>query len=263
MLKKIFFHRLVISFLIILLFVFLNSQGWLRTVKDFFWHFSQPSQEIIYQFSLKATNWLKAFSSAEKLREENHRLVKENERLAGESALLEEEMRENKFLRQQLSLENELPVDLILAHIFARDSQSGRHFFINQGSRQGIQEKDIVITAGNLLVGQVVETTASFSKIRLIVDSSSRINGLIQETRVSGLVRGDQELGLVIDLLPSTEEIQTDQSVITSGLAGFFPTGLLIGRIKEVISNQVQTCQLAKIEAAVDFNKLEQVFVLK
>jgi len=102
----------------------------------------------------------------------------------------------------------------------------------------------------------------SFSKIQSIIDSNSRVNALIQGSEINGLIKGGQENDLVIDLLPQGEFIEQGQLVVTSGLSGFFPNGLLIGKIEKVISSDVQISQMAKIESAVDFDKLEKVFVI-
>ena len=80
---------------------------------------------------------------------------------------------------------------------------------------------------------------------------------------MTGLVRGDDGLNLTIDLLPQGKTIEQGETIITSGLAGFFPPGLLIGQIEKIISSEVQTSQTAKIKPAVDFTSLEQVFVIK
>ncbi len=262
--KKFFRHPFILSLLIIAVFIFLNSQGWLKIPQDIFFQLTAPGQKIIHQFSLKFNSLISFLSSINNLNQENIKLNQENQELLDEISQLKEMAQENEFLRQQIGLASSEPRQLILANIIGQDSSGlGKYFLINKGAKDGVKEKAAVISAGNLLLGQVIETTNSFSKIQLITDPNSRINALIQESRITGLVRGGRGLNLTIDLLPQGKTIEQGQTIITSGLAGFFPPGLLIGQIERVISSQVQISQTAKIKPVVDFNKLEKVFVIK
>ena len=122
-----------------------------------------------------------------------------------------------------------------------------------------------MIAAGNLLVGRIVEVADSFAKVQSIIDSSSRVNALISAkdgSEITGLVKGDQGLNLIIDLLPQGETIEQGQLIVTSGLTGLFPAGLLIGQIEKVISSDVQISQMAELKPAVDFENLRKVFII-
>jgi len=119
-----------------------------------------------------------------------------------------------------------------------------------------------VIVSGNLLVGQAIEVFDSFSRIQLIIDPNSLVNARIQDSKIMGLIKGGQELDLVFDLLPQGKNIEVDSAVVTSGLSGLFPAGLLIGQIEKVISSEAQISQIAKVKPVVDFYKLDKVFVI-
>ncbi len=262
--KKFFRHPFILSLLVIAVFIFLNNQGWLKIPQDILFQLTAPGQKIIRQFSLKFNSLIDFLSSIYKLNQKNIKLKQENQELLDKISRLKEIERENEFLRQQIGLPIPEPRQLILANIIGQGTSGlGKYFLIDKGAKNGIKEKAAVISAGNLLVGQVVETANSFSKIQLITDSNSRINALIQESRITGLVRGGRGLSLTIDLLPQGKTIEQGQIIVTSGLAGFFPAGLLIGQIERVISSQVEISQTAKVKPAVDFNKLERVFVVK
>jgi rod shape-determining protein MreC len=262
--KKFFSHPFILSWLIIVGLIFLNSQGWLNPIKDIFYSSTKPAQEIFYQFSHQINKLVVFISSINQLEQENIELRKENQELLARVAQLQEMERENQFLHQQIGLSDSEPKELILARVIGQEASGlGRYFLINKGKKDGVKEKAIVITAGNLLVGRVTEVASSFSKVQLIIDANSRVNALIQESGMTGLVKGDQGLSLVIDLLPQGEVIEKGQTVVSSGRAGLFPAGLLIGQIQRVISSDVQISQIAKVKPAVDFNELERVFVIK
>jgi rod shape-determining protein MreC len=262
--KKFFHHPFILSLIIIIGLIFLNSQGWLKVPQDIFFRLVAAGQGITYQFSLKTNSLISFFASINKLDQENIELKKENEELLSQLVQLKEAARENEFLRQQIGLSSPEPEQLILANIISQSSSNfEKCFLINRGKKDGIKEKATVITAGNFLVGRVIEVFNSFSKVRLIIDPNSRVNVLIQESGVTGLVKSSQGLNLIVDLVPQEESIKEGQTIITSGLAGIFPPGLLIGQISQVVSIDVQVFQEAKVKPAVDFKKLEKVFVIK
>ncbi len=102
----------------------------------------------------------------------------------------------------------------------------------------------------------------SSSKVRLITDVNSRVNASLQESGTTGLVQGDL-FGLTIDLISQGENIGDREMVITSGLAGVFHAGLLIGIIEKITSTDAQVFQKAKVDSAANFRALEKVFVIR
>jgi len=261
--KKIFTHPFVLSLLIILGLILFNNLGWLNPIKNIFYSLIIPEEKIFYQVSGQINKAINFISSINQLDRENERLRQENQGLLEQIVQLQEVSRENEFLKKQIGLSEPEPKELVLANIVGQDSSNlRRYFLINKGTKHGVKEKAAVITAGNLLVGRVTEAADSFAKVQLVIDSSSRVNALIQESGITGLVKGEQG-NLIIDLLPQSEIIEEEQTVVTSGLAGEFPSGLLIGRVEKIISSDVQISQMARIRPVVDFNNLSRVFVIR
>ncbi len=262
--KKFFTHPLILSLILVVILVFFNGQGWLDAPKNAFFRLTRPFQETTYRFTQKINNLAGVFATTAHINRENISLKKESTELLGEIARLKEVIRENEFLRQQLGLPLPKNKKLILANIIGQDLFGlNRYFLIDKGREDGIREKSVVITAGNILVGRVVETLDSFSKVRLISDPDSRVNALIQDSEVTGMVKSNHKLDLVIDLLPQGEAIRENAMVVTSGLTGLFPAGLLIGQIQMVVSSDAQISQTAKIKPAADFANLKKVFVIR
>lgn len=261
--KKFFSHPFILSLLIIFFLILLNQQGFLNPVKNLFYSIITPGEKISYQISFKINELINFLVSINSLEEQNNQLKQENERLLGELSQLKEVSRENELLRQQIGVSEVKTRNLVMANIVGSDTLDlRRYFLINKGTDEGIKKGAAVIAAGDLLVGQIVEVNKTFSKVQAIVDPNSRINALIQETSITGLVRGEQGKSLVIDLLPQDKDIEQGQTIVSSGLAGFLPSGLLIGQIRQVISSDVQISQMAKIKPAVNFDSLQKVFVI-
>ena len=149
-----------------------------------------------------------------------------------------------------------------MADVIGGDSSGiGKYILINKGEKDGIDLKSAVILSDNFLIGQVIETGDSFSKVRLITDNNSRINVVLRDLKAQGIL--EMENGnLVVKFIPQGENIEKGQMVFTSGLAEVFPSGILIGRISGVISSDASISQKAEIELAADFKYLNRVFVI-
>ncbi len=262
--KKILSHPFILSLLIITGLIFFNSQGWLKIPQDIFFKLTGFGQKTGYQLSLKTNNLVNFLTSINKFNQENIQLTKENEELLSQLVQLKEVARENEFLRQQMDLVSVESPQLILANVIGQNlSNFEKCLLINRGAKDGVEENAVVIIAENFLIGQVIELGNSFAKVQLITDPNSRVNALIQESGVAGLVKSNQGLNLTVDLIPQGETIREGQTVVTSGLAGIFPSGLLIGQISQVISIDVQVFQEVRIKPVVDFKRLDKVFVIK
>src|SRR5207245_2213001 len=112
------------------------------------------------------------------------------------------------------------------------------------------------------LVGQVIEVTPNTSKVLLITDVSSSVDALVQSNRAKGVVNGSRTANLTMTYIPQREKIQTGDRIVTSGLGGVYPSGVLVGMVTDVRQNDVDLFQDALVEPAVDFGRLEEVMII-
>lgn len=197
------------------------------------------------------------------LRQENERLRAEVDRLQQETVLLPELQRENQLLREQLDLRRARPsYQYASGRIIGYDPDPlVKSIIINLGTRDGIADGMTVVTAQGL-VGRVLRTNPNTAKVLLITDVSSSINGLVQSTRARGVVNGSPTGRLVMRYIGQSEVVHTGDRVVTSGLGGNFPPGILIGSVIDVRQRDVEMFQEARLEPAVDVNRLEVVLVV-
>jgi len=76
------------------------------------------------------------------------------------------------------------------------------------------------------------------------------------------VVRGTADSGLLLEHVPQQDKLDQDQLVITSGLGGVYPEGLVVGKVVRVQRKDVDVFQEAVIQPAVDVDKLERLYVL-
>lgn len=192
----------------------------------------------------------------------NEQLMNEIRKLESEKAALIEVERENQILRRQLDFVKENKQwSLIPAYIIGQ-APDLQYLILDKGSQDGVKNGQTVIFEG-WLVGKIIEVNPSTSKVFLIINPTSAVPAVTQESRALGLVKGELGYGLTLEDVSKDIPLKKDENVITSGLGGDYPKGLLIGKIKEITSLPADLFQKASLGSLLDFSKLEMVFIIK
>lgn len=203
------------------------------------------------------------FSSIGTLKRENEQLLEENTNLKAENALLADQSRENELLRQEIQLAPRDRFSLIAAEVIGRDSaSSGGAVLINKGTSSGVGKGMAVIAGAGTLIGRVAEVTPLSSRVLLISDSGSAINAVAGAHEARGVVRGEYGLGLVLDLVLQSDTLASGDEVITSGLGGDIPRGLLIGSVTSIESSADRLFQRATLASPLHIDQIRFVSVV-
>jgi rod shape-determining protein MreC len=112
------------------------------------------------------------------------------------------------------------------------------------------------------LVGLVTATSVRASKTMLVLDRQSAVDGIIQRSRSRGIVRGRGTSEMDFEFVVRGSDVRIGDVVISSGLGGVYPKGIRIAEIVSVPDPGSALMQTAKLVPAVDFGRLEQVFVM-
>ncbi|MGF1507003.1 MAG: rod shape-determining protein MreC, partial [Anaerolineae bacterium] len=158
-----------------------------------------------------------------------------------------------------------LDLEVVSADVIARDTSGYlRWVGINRGTRDGIQVGDAVMggAEGSGFVGVVGRVSATTAWVRLVIDPDTALNALVQESRAEGTVLGQIRGGLIMDFIPQEFTVEVGDTVITSGLGGSLPAGLVIGEVQSVQRQEAELFQQAAIRPMVDFDQLEIVAVV-
>jgi rod shape-determining protein MreC len=132
---------------------------------------------------------------------------------------------------------------------------------LNKGSESGIL-RDMPVVTDKGLVGLVTETTPTASKVVLITDLSSAVNVRLQNSRAEGVVLGQQSGELRLNYISIEVDMKQDERVVTSGLGGQFPQGILVGTVASVRKRTFDVFQEADVKSSIDFNRLETLLVI-
>jgi rod shape-determining protein MreC len=197
----------------------------------------------------------------------NQALRAENDELRQNSVDTTEILAENARLRAMLDYKKSAPqFDFVAAAVVARDPGTWTSIIvINRGTAQGIT-KDMPVVTPQGLVGNVVQAYANSAKVQLILDPRSAVGALVQrpESRVAAIVEGNGAKPLsprMVNIARDADVINGDK-IITSGFGGIYPKGLVVGEVVDVVNEEGGLLKYAVLKPAVDFDRLEEVFVI-
>jgi rod shape-determining protein MreC len=136
-----------------------------------------------------------------------------------------------------------------------------RSVLLDRGQTDGVLSGMPVISEDGL-VGLVTATSSGAGKAMTLLDRQSAVDATVQRSRTRGIVRGRGADGIGFEFVARDADVAIGDLVITSGLGGIYPKGLRIGRVTAVSDPGAKLVQTATLEPAVDFGRLEQVFVI-
>lgn len=202
------------------------------------------------------------------LKSQNEILKKKIEELSPYQKIYYELKTENEKLRRMLDLKQKTyDFDLEAAEVIGRDPGNWSNILIiDKGTNRGVY-KNMAVISEDGLVGYTVDVGKNWAKVLIITDNRSSISAMIQRTRDNGIVKGSVAPAppgyIKMVYLPVDASIVKGDVVISSGLGGIVPKGIVIGEVVEVKKESDNLMKYAIVKPAVDFNKLEYVFVIK
>jgi rod shape-determining protein MreC len=193
----------------------------------------------------------------------------ENEGLRARVAALEEEnlqfreaLVESGRLRRIAEMREGFEVPMRPAQVVGQDvSPWFRSVLLDRGRSDGVRAGMPVVTESGV-VGLVTASSQHAGRTLLLLDAQSAIDGIVQRSRARGIVRGGGSERLQFEFFVRGDDVQVGDIVITSGFGGVYPKGLRVGEVIEVHASPNDFVHRATLRPAVDFGRLEQVFVM-
>ena len=196
-------------------------------------------------------------------------LERENRMLKEKIAQLQEENHKtneirlaNERLRQLLQFREKNSPSMVGAEVIGRDPSFWfKSVMIDKGERDGVKKGMAVISPAGV-VGQVLKIAPDYATVLLITDYNSAVDCIVERSRAKAIVEGKGENQCHLKYLLRSEEVAVGDIVITSGLGGNFPKGLMVGEVKKVDKKGHGVFQYAELMPSVDMTRLEEVFVV-
>jgi len=193
--------------------------------------------------------------------DENGMLKRRLAQLAAENVQLRGASGEVSRMRELLGYAESLQTPAIFGRIVMVDTAGPfKSIVVDRGAAHGVHINDPVVSSDGL-IGRVVLTTSDVSKVQLIIDSGSSVGIAFERTRRQAIARGAGTMDLDVAFVPVKSDVQAGDRIITGGIDGVYPKGIVVGTIRSVTEGQDL---FAKIVAApaVDFTTMEDVIIL-
>lgn len=164
-------------------------------------------------------------------------LKAENDELRARVVELEEDAQTAERLQGLLDLRDVNNLQSTAARIISGSVDTwSSTVTIDKGTSSGVYA-GMPVTSSSGVVGQVVESGASTSTVRLLTDENSSISAMVQSSRVQGMLTGSVTGQLQLTLIGSDQQVEVGDVIVTSGLGGVFPKGLPLGQVTSVESS--------------------------
>lgn len=195
-------------------------------------------------------------------RQENEQLRAQVAALSAQLLRSSEVERENARLAALLDLRAGIRGTAYGARVIGRDANPmAMTLTIDRGTRDGVR-RGLAVVAPQGVVGQVAEASYTAARVVLLTDHNSGIDAIVQRSRARGVVKGGTDGRCRMEYLTRDADVQVGDRILTSGLDGTFPKGLVVGDVVEIGRSNRGLLQAATVQPSVELEKLEEVLVV-
>jgi rod shape-determining protein MreC len=194
-------------------------------------------------------------------RAENERLRETVRRLSMLNSAYKQVKQENLRLHRLLSLSENIAFEVVGARVVARaPGFLSNVVYIDRGLEDGVQI-DMPMLSGDRIAGRTIVVSRHQSQVQLISNPDASMGAMLEQTRTPGVLRGSGDLLMELDYVGNTEQVNVGDVVLSSGLDGIFPKGLVIGKVVDSRRGN-GVFRSIKVEPGADLIRLEELTVL-
>ena len=227
-----------------------------------------PLQKIVYNINSRVKETVDFFLNFSEVKLENEQLKQKNAELANELIEYESLKDEVERLIEALNFtESRSNYNYVGVNIIGYSGSSlSDGYIIDKGSNDGIA-KNMVVVSYKGLVGKVTKVSSNFAVVQSILNENIAVAVMDQQTRdATGVLQGlsdkkDTNMTVVYNL-PIDSDVEEGDIIITSGLGKIYPKEIPVGTVVSVQEDNVKVMKSAVVEPFVNFNKLEELFVV-
>lgn len=193
---------------------------------------------------------------------ENRGLIRKISELQQKNNSYAEAVRENERLKKILQLSSERSDYITTAKVIARDPTNWfQTLWINKGEKEGIA-KDMVAVASAGPVGRIHRVFDGGAGIILITDVNSSVAVRLQKSRIEGILEGSGNNTCYLKYISKEVNVEVGEKLLTSGLDGIYPPGLLIGYVSDVKKEGSDMFQEIEVGPLQNLSSVEEVAIL-
>ena len=225
-----------------------------------------PFRAVFTKLSNGVSDIVTAYTDGNEALVRNAELENEMSELRQKIADYEKITAENEFYKEYLDIKDAHPdFKFAPATLISRDKNDPYgSFVINKGSADGIAPNDPVITEAGL-VGYITDVGIKTSKVATILSPDITLGAIDNRTNDSGVISGTLEMAEQGQTrffnLSRSCNVAIGDYVVTSG-EGIFPTGILVGVIQSIGSDEYNTSIFASVKTFADIEEIREVMVI-
>ena len=265
--NKIFLVSLTLALCFVMIFSVFYVMGIHNLPASMIQAAMKPFQTMFTNISEALDGYMIYFSNVKQLYEENRALQERVDQLENQLNDAQLAVKENSALREYLGIRDRYEaLYAVGAQVLGKsDGTYLQYITLNKGSSSGIKENMPVITQ-NGLVGYVCDVSINSCRVSTILQYDTGVGVYVQRTGDVGLsdcpyAMGEQGLLRVI-YLPESAKLQIGDRIVTGDLGDIYPSGLTVGHVIEIMPDLYNRTLTATIKPAVDFETLDQVYVV-
>lgn len=176
--------------------------------------------------------------------------------------LFNETLEENERLRSLLGFIPPTSFKIVPAEIIGMYGVGvPNSVLINRGRKDSVQVNQTVVNQ-NGVAGRIAEVLDDYSVVYLLTEPRCRVAARVKRSREQGIIRYNFESGMIMDNLPRQGDVIVGDTIITSGLGGIFPEGLVIGVVANVSVPERKFFYDIALTPAVNFNGIDELYIL-
>jgi len=195
------------------------------------------------------------------LKKENEELRRTNAEIMLQLSRLRESAIVNDDLKGLLALKDSTKYPLIIASIISKSlSKSQGTVTLNVGSSSGVKPGMPVITDKGI-AGIIFSVSANYSIARTLNNVDLNLTVKCERTRENAVMKWKGDRLVMIDV-PKTFGLKKGDRIVTSEISSIVPVPIPVGIVAEIGNVEMGIFNEVTIQPFVDFQKVENVFVL-
>lgn len=245
-----------------LLLAMLSQQPWAANARGAAKSALAPFEQAMTSAMAQTQRVASVFGDVSSLRAENARLRAADEALRRQVVELNAAAKENASLRQALAFQKSSGHRLVAADVIGAGPDGfSRTMEIDRGTADGVQPGMVVVTGAGLL-GRVREAGPHAANVQTLADPQSRVNVYLSRSGLQGTVAGGPD-ALQLEIQHTIGVVASNGDwVLTSGVGGGYPRGLVVGEIASVDRRDAATTDRAQVAWVNDASNLSFVLVI-
>ena len=227
-----------------------------------------PIQKVTSAISEKISWFSSSFASSGALKNENDRLKEKIAEYENKLVGYDEMKRKIASYEKMLDVKESNPdFELENANVIGADSADVfSSIIIDKGKNDGVDVNDVVVS-GNYLVGVVKKVNESYSVVLTVLNPKVNVSAVESKSRETGYITSDisrtQDGRCIFAGLDRTTAVSPGSIIVTSGIGGVYPKGLIIGTVSQVLQSEYDISSYAVVTPGAEIENVEDVFVIK